>query len=294
MSGVNTMRILYPFAKRFIAGEDRATAVKNIKSLYDQGFLCTVDVLGESVHTEDQAIAAKKEYLALMKDIETFHRPVDISAKISALGMDISYDLCKKNVEDLIDAVGHHTVRFDMEGSDMTERTLQLGLELQKTHKNLGLVLQAYLRRTDKDIQSVIEQGVSTRLCKGAYKEPETLAYQSMDEIRENFLKQIFHLLKHGSLPAIATHDEILIEQIREFIEKEKISRDSFYFELLYGVRRDIQQALLDKGYQVRIYVPYGKAWLPYTLRRLAERKENIIFVAKNLIRETLGLGKIK
>jgi proline dehydrogenase len=286
------MRILYPFAKRFIAGEDRATAVKNIRSLYDRGFLCTVDVLGESVHTEDQAIAAKNEYLALLKDIATFHRPVDISAKVSALGMNINYDLCKRNVEKLIDAVGHHTVRFDMEGSDLTERTLKLGLELQKTHNNLGVVLQAYLRRTDQDIQSVIDQGVSTRLCKGAYKEPETLAYQSMDEIRENFLKQAFHLLKKGNLPAIATHDEILIEQISEFIEKENIPRETFYFELLYGVRRDIQQALLRKGYQVRIYVPYGKAWLPYTLRRLAERKENIIFVVKNLIRESLGLGK--
>ena len=286
------MRILYPFAKRFIAGQDRATALKNIKSLYDQGFLCTVDVLGESVHTEDQAIAAKNEYLALLKDIETFHRPVDISAKVSALGMDISYDLCKKNTEELIDAVHHHTVRFDMEGSDLTERTLKLGLELQKTHKNLGVVVQACLRRTDRDIQSIIDQGVSTRLCKGAYKEPETLAYQSMDEIRENFLKQACRLLKEGNLPAIATHDEILIEQIIEFTEKENIPRDSFYFELLYGVRRDIQRALLNKGYQVRIYVPYGKAWLPYTLRRLAERKENIIFVIKNLIRETLGLGK--
>ncbi len=288
------MRILYPFAKRFIAGEDRATAVKNIKSLYEQGFLCTVDVLGESVHTENQAIAAKNEYLALLKDIETFHRPVDISAKVSALGMDISYDLCKKNVEDLIDAACHHTVRFDMEGSDLTERTLKLGLELQKTHKNLGVVVQAYLRRTDQDIQSVIEQGVSTRLCKGAYKEPEAIAYQSMDEIRENFLKQAFRLLKEGNLSAIATHDEVLIEKIIEFIEKEKIPHDSFYFELLYGVRRDIQQALLNRGYQVRIYIPYGKAWLPYTLRRLAERKENIIFVVKNLIRETLGLSKIK
>jgi len=132
------MRILYPFAKRFIAGEDRATALKNIKSLYDQGFLCTVDVLGESVHTEEQAIAAKNEYLALLKDIETFHRPVDISAKVSALGMDISYDLCKKNVEELIDAANHHTVRFDMEGSDLTERTLKLGLELVQTRVEIA------------------------------------------------------------------------------------------------------------------------------------------------------------
>ena len=286
------MHILYPFAKRFIAGEDRATALRNIKSLYDQGFLCTVDVLGESVHTEDQAIAAKNEYLALLKDIETFHRPVDISAKVSALGMDIGYEFCKNNVETLIDALGHHTIRFDMEGSDLTERTLNLGLELQKSHQNLGVVLQAYLRRTEQDIQSVIDQGVTTRLCKGAYKEPEALAYQSMDQIRENYLKQAFRLLKEGNRAAIATHDEILIDQIIEFIEKEKIPHNSFYFELLYGVRRDVQKSLLNKGYQVRIYVPYGKAWLPYTLRRLAERKENIIFVLKSLVRETLGLGK--
>ncbi|MDH5761389.1 MAG: proline dehydrogenase family protein [Nitrospinota bacterium] len=288
------MHILYPFAKRFIAGEDRETALKNIKTLYEQGFLCTVDVLGESVHTEEQAVEAKNEYLALLKSIETFHRPVDISVKVSALGMDIGYDLCKKNVEELIDAVFHHTVRFDMEGSDLTDRTLKLGLELQKTHKNLGLVLQAYLRRTDRDIQSVIDQGVSTRLCKGAYKEQEDIAYQSMDEIREKFYSHACRLLKEGNLPAIATHDEILIEQITTFIDKENISRESFYFELLYGVRRDIQQALLKRGYQVRIYVPYGKAWLPYTLRRLGERKENIIFVVKNLIQESLGLGKIK
>ncbi len=288
------MRILYPFAKRFIAGEDRQTAIKNIKSLYDQGFLCTVDVLGESVHTKEQALAAKNEYLALLEAIATFHKPVDISVKVSALGMDIDYDFCKKNVEDMIDAVCHHTVRFDMEGTDLTERTIKLGLELQKTHRNLGVVLQAYLHRTGDDIDSVIQQGVSTRLCKGAYKEPENLAYQSMDEIRENFLKQAYRLLKDGYLPSIATHDEILIEKLTRFVEQENIPRDSFYFELLYGVRRDIQHALLNKGYQVRIYIPYGKAWLPYTLRRLGERKENIIFVVKNLIRETFGLSKIK
>jgi len=287
------MKILYPFAKRFIAGADLETALKNIKSLYDQGFLCTVDLLGESIHTEEQATEAKNEYLALLKAIETFQRPVDISVKVSALGMDIRYDLCKQNVEELMAAVGHHTVRFDMEGSDLTERTMKLGLELQKTYKNLGVVLQAYLYRTADDIQSVIQQGISTRLCKGAYKEPETIAYQSMDEIRENFYTQACRLLKEGNLPAIATHDEILIARLAEFIEKERIAHDAFYFESLYGVRRDLQHVLLGKGYQVRIYVPYGKAWLPYTLRRLAERKENVIFVVKNLVLETLGLGKL-
>ncbi len=161
------MKILYPFAKRFIAGADLETALKNIKSLYDQGFLCTVDLLGESIDTEEQAAEAKNEYLALLKAIETFRRPVDISVKVSALGMDIRYELCKQNVEELMAALGHHTVRFDMEGSDLTERTMKLGLELQKTHKTLGVVLQAYLYRTADDIQSVIQQGFPPGCARG-------------------------------------------------------------------------------------------------------------------------------
>ena len=288
------MRILYPFAKRFIAGGDRKTALKNIKSIYQSGFLSTVDVLGENVFTEAQAAAARDEYLNLLKDIETLHFPLDLSAKLTSLGLDIDYELCKKNVEDILNAAGQHTVRFDMEGSDCTERTVNMCLELHESHYNLGLVLQSYLHRTEADVDRVIQNKISTRLCKGAYKEPASIAFQSMVDVRENFLKQSRRLLKEGHLPAIATHDEYLIKTLLEFIKQENISPQSFYFELLYGVRRDLQKILLDKGYRVRIYVPYGKSWLPYTLRRLAERKENILFVVKDLILETFGMSKIK
>ncbi len=287
------MKILYPFAKRFIAGDNLTKALPNIKSLHQSGYFSTVDVLGENVHTKDQIQVAKQEYLDLIVAMESLKVPFDLSIKLTQMGLNIDYQLCKSNVEEILKKAGENTIRFDMEGSDCTERTIQMGLDLQPSYSNLGLVLQAYLLRTQKDIESVIDNKISTRLCKGAYKEPSDIAFQQMDKIQNNFLNLAYKLLKEGNLPAIATHDELIIKKIIKFIQKEKINSDSFYFELLYGVRRDLQKALLEKNYQVRIYVPYGKSWLPYTLRRLAERKENIFFVIKNLIKETLGLGKV-
>ncbi|MCH8209181.1 MAG: proline dehydrogenase family protein [Nitrospinae bacterium] len=286
------MRILYPFAKRFIAGEDRQTAVRNIKALEEKGYLATVDILGEHVQTEGHAESAKNEYLKLLDEGAILNYPLDLSVKVSQMGLDISEDICKKNLEEILEKERSHTVRLDMEGSDYTQRTIDAGVALHQTHKNLGLVLQASLFRTDSDLESLLPKGISVRLCKGAYKEPERIAYQSLDKIQENFLNLAYKILREGHLPAIATHDEYLIGKIIEFVNKEQIPPESFYFELLYGVRRDLQKVLLEKGYQVRIYVPYGKSWLPYTLRRLGEGK-NLIFVIKNLLRETLGLGKI-
>lgn len=287
------MRILYPFARRFIAGEDLDTALVNIRRLNDNGFLCTLDVLGENTTNPEQAENAKQEYLELLKAISAYHMPLDLSVKLSQMGLKIDYNLCRQKVEEVINAAGQHTVRFDMEGSDLTQSILDMCLDLHGPHNNLGIVLQAYLHRTEKDLETMLEKKISVRLCKGAYKEPPEIAFQDMQDIRENFLKMAYPLLKEGHLPAIATHDENLIRHVLKFIKKENIARESFFFEMLYGVRRDLQKHLLDQGYQVRIYVPYGKAWLPYTLRRLAERKENILFVIKSLVRETLGLRKL-
>lgn len=286
------MHILYPFAKRFIAGEDLPTALGNIRSLNQNGFLSTVDLLGENTFTEQQAIQSKDEYLNLLRSVDT-QFPLDLSVKLTQMGLNLDLELCQRNVGEIIKAAGPHTVRFDMEGSNTTQQTVDLCLELHEPHKNLGIVLQAYQYRTEQDITRMLENGISVRLCKGAYREPPEVAYQDMDDIRANFLKQGKRMLKEGFLPAIATHDEYLIKELLKFIRNETISPKSFYFELLYGVRRDLQKHLLGLGYQVRVYVPYGKSWLPYTLRRLAERKENILFVVKSLIRETLGLGKI-
>lgn len=287
------MHLLYPLAKRFIAGEDLPTAMRSIRALNGSGFQSTVDILGEHTLTVEQAEQAKQEYLDLLREVDEISHTMDVSIKLSQMGLDISDTLCRKNMEEILNATQSHTVRLDMESSDSTQRTIDFCLDLHQTCKRLGIALQAYLFRTQADLETMVQNKVSVRLCKGAYKESPDVAYQSMDDIRDNFLKLAFPLLKEGFLPAMATHDERLIKDILDFISKEKIDSRSFYFEMLYGVRRDLQKVLLAKGYQMRIYVPYGKSWLPYTLRRLTERKENIIFVIKNLLKETLGLRKL-
>jgi proline dehydrogenase len=287
------MHILYPFAKRFIAGENLQAAIKSTEKLHAGNYLTSMDLLGEHVRTADQADQAREEYLKLTHELADSPWPRDFSIKLSQMGLEIDRDLCIRNVADIIKASRDHTFRLDMEGSDDTQATIDICKELHETHKNLGLVLQAYLFRTESDVDDMIDRGISVRLCKGAYKEPPSIAYQSMNQIRNNFLPLAHKLLKEGFQPAIATHDEHLLEKILAFIEKENIDAQSFYFEMLYGVRRDLQKILLEKGYRVRIYVPFGKTWLPYPLRRLAEKKENTLFVINNLFRETFGLSRL-
>ena len=287
------MRLLYPFAKRFIAGEDLSTALKSIHVLESSGYLSTVDILGEHIHRKEQAERAQKAYLDLVREINNGPSPVDLSVKVTQMGLDIDREICWRNISELLAAASRHTVRLDMEGSGYTQSTIDLCVALHRPHKNLGQAVQAYLFRTANDVDRLIENGISVRLCKGAYKESPKIAWSSMDDIRANFLKLAKKLLTEGFLPAIATHDEYLLAEILDFTARKNIDPKSFYFEMLYGVRRDLHKVLLDKGYQVRIYVPYGKSWLPYTLRRLTEKKENILFVMRHLFREAFGMRKL-
>lgn len=287
------MHLLYPIAKRFIAGEDLQTAAKAIRKLIRAGFFVSVDILGENVHDRAQAEAARDAYLELLRRADDLSPSLDISVKLSLLGLDIDPELCKTHLEELLRQAVPHTVRLDMEGSPHTQATLDRVTETHAHFSNLGQALQAYLFRSEKDLESLMAQNISVRLCKGAYKEPSSIAYQSMDDIRANFLRLARRLLKQGHQPAIATHDEHLLKELLAFIEQEKIPAENFYFEMLYGVARDLQKQLRDRGYRVRVYVPYGQAWLPYTLRRLAEKKENVLFVAKNIFKEALGLRKL-
>lgn len=287
------MKILYPFAKRFIAGPDLKTALPAVYKIMDSGYFTSIDILGESVTTRQQAEAAKIEYLKLFESLDNLNHTFDFSIKLSQLGLDIDRDFCIENLQHLANAIGKNTIRLDMEDSLHTQSTLEICEQLHRTHPNLGQAIQAYMFRSEEDVRKCIENKISVRLCKGAYKEPADIAIQSMIEIRKNFLKLSYQLLKEGHQTAIATHDERLLVELLSFISREKIEAESFYFEMLYGVRRDLQKILQQKGFRVRIYVPYGQAWLPYTLRRLAEKKENLIFVITHLFREAFGLRKL-
>jgi proline dehydrogenase len=287
------MKLLYPFAKRFIAGPDLKTALPAIRSIEDSGYFSSIDILGESVRTRPQVEATKSEYLKLFESLSSINQSFDFSIKLSQLGLDIDKKFCTENLKQLARALGNHTIRLDMEDSTRTQHTLKICEEVHKTYPHIGQAIQAYLFRSESDVRHCIDNRISIRLCKGAYKEPSDVALQSMDKIRENFFKLACQLLKEGYQPAIATHDENLLIELLDFIRQEKINPKSFYFEMLYGIRRDLQKILKAKGYQVRIYIPYGKAWLPYTLRRLAEKKENLRFVITHLFRETFGLRKL-
>ncbi|MBT3922884.1 MAG: proline dehydrogenase [Nitrospina sp.] len=288
------MQLLYPFARRFIAGPDLKTAIPSIHKISESGYFSSIDILGESVTTRKQAEEAKIDYLKLFESLDSIHHSFDFSIKLSQLGLDIDREFCLENLMQLAQALGNHTIRLDMEDSARTQSTLDICLEAHRTHPYIGQAIQAYLYRSGDDVRHCIENKISLRLCKGAYKESPDVAYQAMDKIRKNFLKLACQLLKEGHQPAIATHDESLLVKILDFIAHENISPKSFYFEMLYGVRRDLQKILKEKGYRVRVYIPYGKAWLPYTLRRLVEKKENLLFVITHLFRETLGLRKLQ
>jgi proline dehydrogenase len=288
------MHLLYPFAKRFIAGENPQTALRSICKLHDAGFLSSADILGENVNSREQAVSARDLYVELINKFESINFPMDFSVKLSQMGLHIDKDFCRQNLETILTTAGRNTVRLDMEDSNHTQATLDMCLELHSKYKNLGQAVQAYLFRTDADVDQLIENKISVRLCKGAYKEDSSIAYTSMDAIRANFLSLGYKLLKDGNIPSIATHDEYLLLKILSFVEKENIPPESFYFEMLYGVARDLQKILLKKGFQVRVYTPFGKAWLPYTIRRLLEKKENMIFVMTNLFKEFFRLRKIK
>jgi proline dehydrogenase len=278
------MNPLTIFAKRFVAGERPQDAVRAGERLHAQGIRATFDKLGEDVLDKDaakRATEASKELLRLIPSgIER-----NISIKMSSMGQEISRELCLENVSSILDcakAVGGF-VRLDMEGSKLTQDTLDIFQELRKGHDNVGIVLQAALHRTPDDVKEAVRRGDRVRLCKGAYREPPETALQDMAAIRERFKECAHLLLDKGNFPAIATHDESLIEDTIAYASARKIAASRFEFQMLYGLRRARWQSLVAAGYGMRIYVPFGTHWIPYFYRRLRERKENVLFVVRNL-----------
>ncbi|MFH1653741.1 MAG: proline dehydrogenase family protein [Pseudomonadota bacterium] len=282
---MNWMAPITYFAKRFIAGEALPEALKVIRKLNRIGFFTTFDHLGESVTNKDQALNATDMYLKMLNALDKMSLDKNISVKLSQIGIDIDLDFCEENLRKILIKAGKIDafVRIDMEGSDYTTRTLDMIRKLHKDHKNIGAVLQAMLIRTHEDVLNMLDKNISMRLCKGAYKEPADIALQKTNEIRNQYISLAKSLLLSGIYHGIATHDEAIIKTIQQFSKEHMISKDNFEFQMLMGMQRRLAKKLIAEGYRVRIYVPFGSHWLPYMLRRLRERKENVWFIVKHL-----------
>jgi proline dehydrogenase len=281
------MRLITRMARSFVAGDTSAEAIKAVAELRRKGIMATMDVLGESVKDRDTAEKAVAAYLELLDVIKAAESDAHISLKLTQQGLDIDTEYCYQNVRKIIEkakSLGNF-VRIDMEGTPHTDRTLDIFIRLRGEFDNVGIVIQAYLRRSEADVAALNKLGAKVRLCKGAYKEPKELAFKKMSEIRANYMKLADLLFRDGVYPAIATHDFKLIAWTKDYTSANGVANDKFEFQYLYGIRTKSFQKLAAEGFRVRCYVPFGTHWLPYNLRRLRERKENVWFVIKNLLR---------
>ncbi|MBI3584599.1 MAG: proline dehydrogenase family protein [Nitrospinae bacterium] len=282
------MNIFLFLARRFIAGETFEQAKEAVKRLNDRGFLVTIDILGESVTNKEQAEKARDSYIELLKNINTLGLNSNVSLKLTQMGLDIDDSYCYENVVKVVKTAIEHKnfVRIDMEGSRYTQKTIDTFKKVLRVYpQNIGMVIQSYLYRSKEDIICAIENRHRIRLCKGAYKEPPDIAFPDKRDVNKNYEEMAKKLLLKGNYPAIATHDERLINIAKSYAKENNISKDRFEFQMLYGIRRDLQERLITEGYRVRIYVPYGTYWMPYTIRRIRERKENLWFVLRNIFR---------
>ena len=276
------MKILYPLAKRFIAGHNFDSAKPKIQTLLDDGYEVSIDYLGELSKTEEDCLRARDQYIQIIEFYK--NNKINISIKPSQLGLLISPTMSYQNIDFIAKKAKkyNHTIRLDMEDSNVTETTKNLAIILNKKYGNVGVAIQANLYRTKEDLRILIDNNVSIRLVKGAYKESKDIAYQDEMDIGASFFHYAAELYSSKSKsPAIATHDEELLEDIEQLIPNP----DFFDYEFLYGIRRDLQRNFKNQGHRVRIYVPFGTDWLPYTLRRLKEWK-NLKFVFFNVIKE--------
>ena len=281
------MKVLTRLAKSFVAGETIDEALKGVDKLNQRGIMATLDVLGESVELKEDSDEAVKAYLDLIDAISRAGVISHVSLKLTQMGLDIDDEYCYQNMIKIVSHAKNYDnfVRFDMEGSPHTQRTLDIFYRVRERFDNVGIVIQAYLYRSEKDIQDLNRIKAKVRICKGAYKEPKEIAIKKMKDVRKNFMKLTQILLENGVYPAIATHDDKLIQATKNYVTDRGISKEDFEFQFLYGIRTKTQQQLADEAYNVRIYVPFGTHWLPYFYRRLRERKENVFFVLKNLFK---------
>jgi proline dehydrogenase len=277
------------FARRFIAGETVEEAIQAARALQARGQLLTLDYLGESVRTTAEADAATREYLRLIDVLVAAGVERNISLKLTQLGVDVDRATCVDNLRRILGPAQRHGffVRMDMENSAYTDITLDVFETLwQQQYRNIGVALQAYLHRSEQDVRRMNELGARVRLVKGAYKEPAAVAFQDKAAVDANYLTLMRLLLDEGTYPAIATHDEAMLNATRAYAAQQNVAADRYEFQMLYGIRRDLQASLAAAGYHMRIYVPFGRQWFPYFMRRLGERPANVGFVIRGILHE--------
>ena len=290
---VRNNRVAKSFANRFVAGETLDTALAAVARLNSRGISASLDLLGESVHNEAEARAAGDAYVTMLDRIHQRNANANVSVKLTAMGLDISEDLCVSIMHRILQRARDYGtfVRIDMESSEYTQRTLDLFEQrlFPAYRENVGIVLQSYLYRTFADVEHAVQLKARVRLCKGAYKEPETVAYPAKKDVDSNYIRCMHELMTKGNYPAIATHDEAIIKEAKRFAKDKNIASDRYEFQMLYGVRRDLQDRLVRQGYRMRVYVPFGTQWYPYLMRRLAERPANVAFITGNVVKEMVG-----
>lgn len=276
-----------PLTRRFVAGNSLDDAVQAVRALAEDGLQASLDALGESVHSEEEARRATGQYVDSVHRISLLGLPASVSLKLTQLGLDIAEPLAAENLERIVEAGRDAEVRVevDMEASPYVDRTLALVKRCHQRWGNVRAVVQAYLYRTEEDVRSLNREGVPVRLCKGAYQEDRSIAWPDKADVDKNFRKLATLLLEEGTSPAIASHDESMVTHARNEIARLGLAAGRYEFQMLYGIRRDLQQQLAADGHPVRIYVPYGEAWYPYLMRRMAERPANLLFVLRNWLR---------
>lgn len=280
------------FSARYIAGESLDDAVRVVKQLNADRKLATIDVLGEEVTSEKEARTIAQAYRDVFDEIEREHLDSNVSVKLTALGLGLSYELCRANLEDVVRqaAEDRNFVRIDMEDSSTTDETLRLYRELREAgHENVGVVLQAYLRRTLDDIHALADLRPNVRLCKGIYVEPPSLAFADEDAIRANFVRCLDTLLDGGSYVGVATHDEWLIGEALRLLAERGLEHDGYEFQMLLGVREQRATELVQAGHRLRVYVPFGEQWYAYSLRRLQENPAMAVTIARATVGRVLG-----
>jgi len=276
----------YFLARRFVAGETIDSAIAAVRALNSAGMSATLDFLGEDVFERDAAVRTRDVYLEMLDAIRASGIDSNVSVKLTAIGLLIDEDFTCDNLRFIVERAASNPdpfVRIDMEGSAVTEATLRVFERVFAGAKNVGPVLQAYLKRTAGDVDRAIAMGARVRLCKGAYNEPPEIAYQDMSQIRANYLELACRLLERGVYPGIATHDRRLIAAVKQFVAERAIANDRFEFQMLYGCRPRVQREIVEQGYRLRIYVPFGTHWAGYFYRRVLERRENALFALSSI-----------